>query len=125
MFEVGIKGFLFRWDFGIGRKVMLNDDKYAVFKYLLECYFNCSFNYDELYTVIGEFNKDESQLKRLKFRNELQSIMANGKLIETGDFVRKYGMRRMPVKKVKWFVNYLLEHIEGKRIYGVSWKMIE
>lgn len=94
----------------------LNLDKLKMFKYFLECYFNPSAYYSELDSLIEDFNSSEIEETVSQFQTELKYIksLEERDFIEVKEFIRKHGMRNMPMEKVKWFIDYLDSKIRKK-----------
>jgi predicted Ser/Thr protein kinase len=93
---------------------MLDDKTYDRFKYFLECYFNPSAYYSELDDLIKEFNTIEPEINKSRLKQELKKLILNENINDTKEFIRKFGMRNMPIEKVKWFIEYLDSNITEK-----------
>jgi len=91
----------------------INDVRLNKFKYFLECYFNPSADYSELDSLIEDFSKSEIEDTIVGFQEELKYIksLEEQEYFEIKEFIRKYGMRNMPIEKVKWFIEYLNDKI--------------
>jgi hypothetical protein len=94
----------------------LSEEKFKMFKYFLECYFNPSAYYSELDSLIDDFNKSEVENTVTNFQTELKCLKSYDEegFSDIKEFIRKHGMRNMPIEKVKWFVEYLNSKIAKK-----------
>lgn len=84
----------------------------VTFKYFLECYFNVSVNYDELNSILNDFNTQENVKYRKKLRDELRSILQLGNWNIVQEIIKKYGMRKMDEEKAKWFIHSVFANLE-------------
>ncbi|NLK98239.1 MAG: hypothetical protein GX272_09240 [Epulopiscium sp.] len=85
------------------------------FRYFLECYFNCSTNYNELNELIDEFKDTEKSSNVNKVISELQSIINSKNLSIAQIYIKKYGMRNMDIDKVLLLVEFILEKLIQKQ----------
>ncbi|WP_163580888.1 hypothetical protein [Gracilibacillus saliphilus] len=83
------------------------------FKYFLECYFNVSANYNELNKIVNDFNLFENVKYRQKLLAELEIILEleNWNIVQ--EVVKKYGMRKMDERKVKWLIQVIVGNLKS------------
>ncbi|QPA30596.1 contact-dependent growth inhibition system immunity protein [Thermaerobacillus caldiproteolyticus] len=90
----------------------MNEDlKYDTFRYFLECYFNQSANYEELETLVKEFNLTEESKYRQKLQQELEQILQLDNWDDIREFVRKHAMRKMNSDRLAWFTRTILHNL--------------
>jgi succinate dehydrogenase flavin-adding protein (antitoxin of CptAB toxin-antitoxin module) len=92
--------------------IFLNEDlKYGTFRYFLECYFNPSAKYEELETLVKEFNSTEESKYRQKLQQELEQIFQLDDWDNIQEFVRKYAMRKINSDRLTWFIRTILHNL--------------
>jgi hypothetical protein len=86
-----------------------------MFKYFMECYFNQSVDYQDLYELVKEFKKSEISVRTGEFISELKKVMERGDYDSPMKVIDDHGERVMSKRRLEEFIRYIHARLKGKK----------
>lgn len=90
---------------------MIDEKQLSKLRYFLECYFNVSYDYSELDSIINECREFENEEYIRELKEEIRLILRENDIELIRNFIKKYGMRTMTDDRIIWFINEIMNKI--------------
>ncbi|MFC1894574.1 hypothetical protein ACFLYH_01345 [Candidatus Dependentiae bacterium] len=88
-----------------------------ILKNFFECYFNQSFDFDELDGILQSLKNPEDEAYRLQFIIELHQIMQTKNYLLASRIIDKYGNRTLNLSQTKQLIKYMYNKLTGQPAY--------